>query len=169
MSFHQVIVPFALLPSLLPLFKGITLFPQKRYGTTPNFLSPLSFKSGFPKIRIFYCNGATDNQFCSTRRCHALWIWVTLKVFLLWEFQAKIRSTACSAVCEGSSSTDATQCTEDKSSIPYGVSKPSISFLTLSKRWKASRSSAKNLPASSQALLRRRIDALTLRSPYPRM
>jgi hypothetical protein len=30
MSFHQVFVPYDLLPSLLPFFKGITPFPPNR-------------------------------------------------------------------------------------------------------------------------------------------
>ena len=34
MFFHQVIVPYNLLPSLLPFFKGITPFPPDRPGTT---------------------------------------------------------------------------------------------------------------------------------------
>ena len=79
-----------LLPSLLPSFKGSTLFSPECHGSPESPLRPGPSKAALFNLRIFYCNGAIDNQLCLTRRCHALWTWVALNVFLLWTFQVKI-------------------------------------------------------------------------------
>lgn len=98
MPYHHLLRILFCYPLYYPPFKGITLFLPERHGSPEFPLRPGPSKAAFFKIRILYRNEVIGSQFCSTRRCHALWTWLTLKVFLLWAFQAKIRSTACSAV-----------------------------------------------------------------------